>query len=196
MKSFLVAFFLLLSLSHAHAASAGGAAKSPAERVAVAPWRYDIFPLNGELRWERDSTQQMVDRHPFGLAFGVRKGPSTVLFEYSKFDEKTGNATLALDRSHEEFLFWWKQNIMNFERVDFFISGGAGAYSEKVVTTLAGSGSAEDSTGLQMMGGVSGGVQSLLFRYVLVSFEGRLMAGKNFDPNPQPGMLLRVGVEF
>lgn len=193
MKSFFAVFFLLLGFAQAQAAAGapGGAAKTP-----ETPWRYDIFPLNGEVRWERDATQQMVDRHPFGLAFGVRKGPSTVLFEYSKFDEKTGNATLALDRSHEEFLFWWKQNIMNFEMLDLFIAGAAGGYTEKVTTTLAGSGSSDDSTGLQMMGGVSAGVQSVLFRYVLVSFEGRLMAGKNFDPNPQPGMLLRLGVEF
>lgn len=186
MKFFAAIFFLLLGFAQAQAA----------EKAAVTPWHYDVFPLNGEVRWERDATQQMVDRHPFGLAFGVRKGPSTVLFEYSKFDEKTGNATLALDRSHEEFLFWWKQNIMNFEMLDLFIAGAVGGYTEKVTTTLAGSGSSEDTTGLQMMGGVSAGVQSLIFRYVLVSFEGRLMAGKNFDPNPQPGMLLRLGVEF
>jgi hypothetical protein len=193
MKSLFVAFFLLLGVVPAQAA--GGGAKAPVTKADALPWRYDLF-LNAEIRWERDATQQMVDRHPFGLAVGVRKGPSTVLFEYSKFDEKTGNATLSLNRSHEEFLFWWKQNIMNFEMLDFFVSGGAGAYTEKVVTTLAGSGSSEDSTGLQVMGGISAGAQSLLFRYVLVSFEGRLMAGKNFDPNPQPGMLLRLGVEF
>ncbi len=186
MKAFVVAILVMLGVAHAQAA-----ASTPA-----VPWRYDIFPLNGEIRWERDATQQMVDRHPFGLAFGVRKGPSTVLFEYSKFDEKTGNAALALDRSHEEFLFWWKQNLINFEMLDLFAAGAAGGYTEKVTTTLAGSGSSEDSTGLQMMGGVSAGAQSLLFRYVLVSFEGRVMAGKNFDPNPQLGMLLRLGVEF
>lgn len=193
MKSLLLALALLLSAPIVQAAPASPA---PAAKIAVAPWRFNIFPLNGELRYERDATQQMVDRRPLNFAVGLRKGPSTLLFEYSKFNEKTGNATLSLDRGHEEFLLWWKQNILNFAMLDLFIAGGAGAYTEKVTTTLAGSGSSEDSSGLQMMGGASAGVQSLLFHYVLVSFEGRLMAGKNFDPNPQPGALLRLGVEF
>lgn len=163
---------------------------------AETPWRVNIFPLNAEVRYERDSSQQMVDRQPVNFAFGVRQGPSTVLFEYSKFNETTGNATLSLDRSHEEYIFWWKQNILNTELVDFFISGGAGAYTEKVTTTLSGSGSTTDSSGLQPVGGASAGVHSVILKYVLISFEGRLMAGKNFDPNPQAGMLLRLGVEF
>lgn len=163
---------------------------------AETPWRVNIFPLNSEIRYERDSTQQMVDRRLVNFSFGVRQGPSTVLFEYSQFAEKTGNATLSLDRRHEEYLFWWKQNILNFELVDFFISAGGGAYAEKVTTTLSGSGTITDSGGLQLMGGASAGVHSVILKYVLVSFEGRLMAGKNFDPNPQAGMLLRLGVEF
>lgn len=192
MKSLLVVLSLLLSVQVVQ----GAPAKAAVPKSAELPWRYDIFPINLELRYERDTSQQMVDRRPLNLAFGVRKGPTTVLFEYSQFSEVTGNATLQLDRSHTEYTFWWKQNMMNFDFFDFFIAGGAGAYSEKVVTTLAGSGNSTDSTGLQIMGGAAAGVQSLLFKYMLVSFEGRLMAGKNFDPNPQPGAVLRVGVEF
>jgi len=189
MKSLLLGVGLLLSTMCAFA----GPAKSSAPAV---PWRFDIYPLNFELRYERDATQQLVDRRPLNLALGVRKGPSTVLFEYSRFNETTGNATLSVDRTHEEFLFWWKQNILNFEMLDFFLAGGLGAYDEKVKTTFEGVGETTDSTGMQIMGGGSAGVQSLLWRYVLVSFEGRLMAGKNFDPNPQPSLLLRLGVEF
>lgn len=191
MRSLLLGLSLLFCFGFAHAA--GG---TPAAKPAVSPWRFDVFPLNGELRYERDATQQMVARSLLNFAFGVRKGPSTVLFEYSQFGEKSGNATLSLDRRHEEYVFWFKQNMMNFEFFDLFIAGGAGAYNEKVTTTLSGSDSAVDSSGMQLMGGGSAGVQSMLFKLVLISFEGRLMIGKNFDPNPQPGMLLRLGVEF
>ncbi len=164
--------------------------------VQAAPWRYNVFPLNVELRYERDSSQQLVDRKPLNLALGVRNGPSTVLMEYSRFNEKTGNTTLSLDRVHEEYLFWWKQNIMNFEICDLFVAGGLGAYTEKVTTDLAGGSSVTDSSGNQLMGGVGAGIQSLVLKYLLVSLEGRMMAGKNFDPNPQPGAVLRLGVEF
>lgn len=189
MKKLLLAVSLLLGVNFASAQPAP--AKAP-----VTPWRYDIFPLNYEVRYERDASQQLVDRRLMNFAFGVRKGPSTVLFEYSRFNEESGNATLSLERRHEEYLFWWKQNILNFDYFDLFIAGAAGGYSEKVTTVLAGSGSTEDSSGLQIMGGGSAGIQTMLFKMVLVSFEGRLMAGKNLDPNPQPGMAFRLGVEF
>lgn len=194
MKRLLVAVMVLLSTTVAVAASE--AAGSAAAKEPVSPWHFDIFPLNGELRYERDPAQQMVDRRPLNLAFGVRKSATTVLFEYSRFSETTGNDTLSLDRTHEEYVFWWKQNLLTYEVVDFFITGGAGVYNETVKTNLAGAESSTDSSGLQIMGGASGGLQTLIAHYVLVSFEGRLIAGKNFDPNPQPSLLLRVGVEF
>ncbi len=169
---------------------------SKAAEQKTSPWHVNLLPLNGEYRYERDSSQQTVDRSPISLAAGARKGTSTILFEYSAFTEKTGNSTLSIDRSHQEYSFWLKENFMSFESVDFFIGGGLGAYEEKVTTTLAGSGSATDTSGLQIMGGTCAGVRTLVFRYVLLSFEGRLIAGKSFDPNPQVSLLARLGVEF
>jgi hypothetical protein len=160
------------------------------------PWHLDFFPLNGEYRYERDSSQQLVDRRPLNLAFGARKGASTFIFEYSSFKELTGNVTLSIDRQHQEYSFWWKENLINLEFVDFFVSGALGGYEEKATTTLAGSGSATDTSGFQPLGGVSAGIHTLMFRYVLFSFEGRLIAGKNFDPNPQVSLLARLGVEY
>ena len=85
---------------------------------------------------------------------------------------------------------------MNLRFVDLFVAGGLGFYEEKVTTSLLSSGSITDSSGLQGLGGASAGIQTMILRYVLCSLEGRLIAGKNFDPNPQADLLLRVGVEF
>jgi hypothetical protein len=160
------------------------------------PWHVDFLPLTVELRYERDSTQQTTDRRPVNLALGIRKGASTILFEYSSFTEETGNATLFIARKHQEYSFWWKESLMNFELLDFFISGGLGGYQEKVTTTLAGSGSATDTNGFLAMGGAGAGIQTLIFRNIILSLEGRFIAGQNFDPNPQADLLVRVGVEF
>ncbi|HEY8269761.1 MAG TPA: hypothetical protein VIG33_02655, partial [Pseudobdellovibrionaceae bacterium] len=155
-----------------------------------------LLPFNLEFRYERDASQQTVDRRPKNFAIGAGTVASTILFEYSAFNENTGNKTLSLARTHQEYSFWWKEKFMNLEFLDAFFSGGVGGYEEKVTTTLSGAGSATDSSGLQALAGASVGLQSLMFNYVLVSIEGRLIAGKNFDPNPQGGILLRLGAEF
>lgn len=160
------------------------------------PLRYNIFPLNGEIRYERDSSQQLTERRLRNYALGMRQGPVTWLFEYAQFSEKTGNLSLSTERNHQEFLLWWKQNLLTLELAEFFVSGGVGAYQESVVRTLIGGESSRDRGPWQVMGGVSSGLQTQFLRYVLVSIEGRLMAGKNFDPNPQADVLLRLGVEF
>jgi len=156
----------------------------------------NINLINPEMRYERDSSQHMTDRRPLNLSAGLRKGSSTWLFEYVSFAETTGNATLSIDRQHREYTFWWKENLINLELLDFYLSAGLGAYDEKVTTKLAGSSDAVDSSGLQMMGGGSGGVQTKIAGYFLASIEARILAGKNFDPNPQASLLLRLGIEF
>lgn len=173
-----------------------GTAIGQAAEVKSSPWRFDIFPLNLEMRYERDSSQQMIDRRPLNFAIGLRKSSSTILLEYSSFSESTGNTTLAIDRDHSEYLLWWKENLINFELLDFYVTVGAGGYEEKVSTQLAGAGAVTDSSGLQFVGGGSAGIQSMLAGMVLVNAEARLIAGKNFDPNPQASLLIRIGVEF
>lgn len=173
-----------------------GASESRTALTKAARWHAVFLPFAGELRYERNGSQQIVDRQPRNLAIGAGRGASDFLFEYATFSENTGNATLSIERTHQEYSFWWKENIINMEIMDCFVSGGVGGYEEKVTTRFAGVGSATDTSGLQGLVGASVGLQSLLFRYVLLSLEGRFLAGRNFDPNPQGSILLRLGVEF
>jgi hypothetical protein len=189
MKSLIVVFGLLIT-------SVSALAQAPQPSKKTRSIYANLNPLNLEMRYERDSSQHMVDRRPLNLSAGLRKGSSTWLFEYVTFSETTGNATLSIDRQHREYMFWWKENLINLELVDFYVSAGLGAYDEKVTTKLAGSSDAVDTSGLQMMGGASGGVQTKVAGYFLLSLEARILAGKNFDPNPQTSLLARLGIEF
>lgn len=158
-------------------------------------WHANVFLYNPEVRYERDSAQQIVNRSPLNFALGARKNATTFLLEYSSFSYKSGNNTLSVERQHREYVLWWKENLMNLELVDFFAALGVGGYEEKTITRLSSS-NATDTTGAQAMGGLSAGVQSLFLKYILVSAEARILAGHNFDPNPQAGFVLRFGVEF
>ncbi|MGZ3744334.1 MAG: hypothetical protein ACXVB1_10995 [Pseudobdellovibrionaceae bacterium] len=188
MKSFLFIFIGAMFCGQ------GGVAAEP--KIDLEPWHVEVLPLGLEFRFEREESQQMADRRPLNLALGGRKGSSSLLFEYSSFTETTGNVTLSLERTHQEYSFWWKEKFMDFEFMEAFFSAGLGGYEEKLTTSLAMSGSTTDTSALQALGGAGAGLQTLVFKYVLLSIEGRFIAGKNFDPNPQASFLLRLGGEF
>jgi len=188
MRSLLLAFALVLGSFSAIAAED----TKPAPEI---PFHYDFFFYNPEIRYERDTSQQMVSRQPLNLALGLRRANSTWIFEYSRMSTDSGNSTLSISRRHQEYSLWWNQNVWNFELVNFFASVGVGGYQEDVTTALNGA-STKDSGAMELMGGSSAGIKSLLWHHLIISLEGRLLAGQDFDPNPQASILLRFGAEF
>lgn len=176
--------------------SQGAMAKGAISVEQPRAWRVHLFVLNAEMRFERDSNQQILDRRPLNFAGGVSRGNSNYSMEYASFSEKTGNATLSIDRGHQEFSFWWKENLIHFEMAELFLGAGVGAYQEKVTTRLIGNKDVTDSGDLQEMAGLSAGVQRKFAGYILVSLEGRALLGRNMDPNPQGSVVARLGVEF
>ncbi len=156
--------------------------------------RYQAY-LNPELRYEREANQQMIFRHPLNVGFGAQLDNTTYIIEVSHFTETSGNQTLSIDRTHYETAFWINYNLYQFGSFNFFAGAGAGIFRETVKTNLNGN-SSVDVGEVQPLVGTSVGLKALLWKHLILSAEGRFLVGQNFDPNPQLGMLLRVGVEF
>lgn len=176
--------------------AAGSAATGSGTAVARKPIFVDIYFLNKELRFERDIQQELVARNSaLNFAVGGRYNASSLLFEYGTFTRSSGNSTLSISSTRREYSLWGKQNLFAFEYCDLFAELGLGAYQEEVRTTLGGT-SVTDQGALSAMGGAGGGFSTVLFKYVTLSLEARLLLGSNFDPNPEPGLLFRSGVEF
>ena len=155
---------------------------------------YQIY-LNPELRYERDANQQMSLRQPLGVGFGARKEKATFILDTSYDTERSGNQTLSIDRSHYRVGFWLNYELYQFEQCNFFAGVGAGPFLETVKTTLNGV-STFDTGEIQPFGGAALGLRGFVFSRLVLSAEGRLLVGHNFDPNPQLGLLLRIGAEF
>jgi hypothetical protein len=189
--------FLLMSSSLLAASTqppVANAKVSVFQEIEAAPLKFQIF-LGPEARYERDSTQQLVFRSPFNFGLGLRKGRASLAAEYTKFTESSGNNTLSIDRTHEEYVLWGNYSFADFDIISFYASLGLGAYQESVTTILMGS-SATDNGNMTFMGGTGVGGKLLLAQHFMISLEGRVLAGQNFDPNPQLGILLRFGAEF
>mgnify|MGYP003341436024 CR=1 FL=1 len=89
-----------------------------------------------EARWEKGDSQELEQRNPTNFSFAYRTKILSVLFEYSKFSESSGNASLSTDRTHEEMMLWGRWHFLRFEnesiRTSMYGGLGVGAYQEKV----------------------------------------------------------------
>ncbi|WII73111.1 hypothetical protein QJS83_04395 [Bdellovibrio sp. 22V] len=163
----------------------------------------NLYLLNPELRYERDSSQELVNRRPLNFAFSFEYAKLNFMAEYARFTEETGNATSSIDRTHQDLVLWLRYSFMQRKLPEFswklFTGAGAGGYQEEVKTTLMGD-SRTDKSDLKFMSGlVLGGevAYSVNPRFgLLAGVEGRALLASDFDPNPIWSAVLRLGLQF
>lgn len=196
MKNFWLCLIVLVSSWGVDSIATTEGTGSVGAQGTAQPYFVDVFLLNSEARFVRGVTQDFVSRSSTrNFAIGGRRGVNAVLFEYGLFSQPSGNATVSVTSERSEYMLWWKRYLYSFEIADIYSSLGVGGYREEVRTTFYGATSSD--LGLtSAMAGAGIGVGSLLFKYVTVNLEARLIAGSNFDPNPTPGILFRSGIEF
>ncbi|UYL09205.1 hypothetical protein B9G69_001265 [Bdellovibrio sp. SKB1291214] len=204
---FIVVVFAVLMTAAASAqeASVDNSKKSakPAN-VRVLPLNhFQIYPLAYEVRYEKDASENYVEQTPMNFSVAYRKASWSLLFEYSKFSQDSGNPTLKITRDHQETLLWGRWHLWRLRKkamqVTVYGGGGLGTYKEDVTTTLSGS-SVTESTGSKYMGGLAAG-SDISYGFseslgVIAAAEGRGLVGQEFDPNPTFGVLIRTGIYF
>lgn len=167
------------------------------------PNQLHLYLLDFEMRYEKDASEQWVDRKPLNLGIAYRMSRWSVLFEYARFSEESGNSTLNIDRTHEEMMLWGRWHLWGLKnqrnQVSIYGAGGIGTYQETIKTTLNGAGES-DTTGYKIMGGLGAGVDgSYLFTRsfgVVAALEGRGLVASEFDPNPTWSAVVRTGFLF
>jgi hypothetical protein len=165
-----------------------------------------IFLLNFEMRYERDASQDFVERQPLNFGVAIHDGAWSGLLEYSRYSEDSGNATSMISRTHEEGVLWGRYHFWRIPNssgtLEFNMYGGValGGYQEKVTTTLMGSSQTDNGT-FKFMSGLAAGIEfsALLPNKkfgVVADLEGRALASSDFDPNPLWGAVFRFGLQF
>ncbi|WP_413943395.1 hypothetical protein [Bdellovibrio sp. HCB-162] len=164
-----------------------------------------VFLLNPEMRFERGDSQELVDRKPLNFALALQMRKFSVLTEYARFEENTGNTTSSIDRTHTDLVVWGRYHFFNGTNPNRSVDStlyagiGAGLYEEEIVTTLMGS-SRTDKSNPKFMSGVSVGGEVALnvnkdFGFV-GGLEGRALFASDFDPNPVWSAVLRLGFQL
>lgn len=198
MRSLLVCLSLLFSLT---ATAQVSRLKIPKPNDDVSS--FQLYPLGMEMRYERASSQDFETRHFLNFAFAYQKNNLSALFEYSKFNDDSGNTTSNIETSHQELILWGRWHFVTAKaesapvQVSLYGGLGIGAYQDQVKTTLMGQ-SQTDESGTKVLTGLSFGGDltcSLSKDFALLAaLEGRTLFSGDFDPNPLVSGVARVGI--
>jgi hypothetical protein len=174
------------------------------------PWLLQGYFFNPEIRYERASTQEYIQRKPTTYAFALRRDNVSGIFEYSSFSEGSGNETLYISRQHRDYLIVGRYHFLKFNNKvmpnqnfsgGIYAGIGLGQYTETVSTKLSGvttTNSDGDSRNIEQVASIGADTAFKLnsnFSFIAAG-EMRFLFSKDADPNPQPCVLLRLGLQF
>lgn len=170
--------------------------------------RADVFRLhllNQEMRYERDASQDQVDRSPKNFAISYQRESISALLEYTTFKHSSGNATYSFQREYEDLNLWLRYHPLTFSLstissiIQFYGGIGGGGYRQTVQTTFMGT-TVTDNASPQFMSGLSLGIEftvSLTQSFVFsLGAEGRALVSSDFEPNPMWSGVVRSGLGF
>lgn len=161
--------------------------------------------LNSEMRYERASNQDIVNRNPVNYAISYQRARFSVQLENVYFTETSGNASAAVERQHEEYVAWFRMHALAWtfgasnHTLQLYGGFAAGAYQETVTTVLTGT-PRKDAGRWTFMTGASAGAEysaKITQKFLAVAAaEGRGFTGGDMDPNPMWSAVFRLGVGF
>lgn len=163
-----------------------------------------LYLFNPEMRYERAESQDLEDRRPFNFALGYQSSEFSLLAEYTRFSEETGNATATIDRNHQDVLVWFRYHALKTSVGDairgyLFVGAGAGGYMEEVTTSLMGVSRTDKDQWKFQSGLVLGGETSVLIYQnwqLVAGLEGRTLFASDNEPNPLWSAVLRLGIQI
>lgn len=187
---FLISLLLILASSQAFAAKA--------EKVENSGW--SILGLIGsDYRAEETSDGYLEGKSYLNFALGIGFKPMLYILETSTAKAESGNASLSVDTEYSDYLLWAyfrpaELKISQNFAMEAFMGGGLGVYDVEVTTQVLGAETVSKSKN-KMTGGLAVGIRPVI-DYLWLSFEVRVRAGEDFEPNPTLSLLGRAGLSF
>lgn len=176
LKIFAIFFVFLLSIS----------AQASSKFTAMMGYGLDA-------RAERDQEQSVLPRYWHSIVLGAGYKPWMGLFEYSTFNEASGNDTLSVTRKTETALLWLQWHTEDAWAFRPYIGLGLGGYREVTDSTFYADTRTDQSEWAEHIAGAIG-LRWATVSPMWLSIEGRLHSNKYLDPSPMLGLLLRIGL--
>lgn len=157
-----------------------------------------ILSIGAEVVLEQEDIEsQYAARLPALLRGGIGIKPGDILIEYTYFalSESVGN--LALKRTQQTGLAWFRYHLKSLEGGAFrpFVGAAVGAQTESIENTF-GSDTETNTSKLQLVGAISTGANFLFWNWLEVGGDFRILASEKSRPNPTVGATFALGARF
>ncbi len=141
--------------------------------------------MNTDIVWQ--------GRPSFGVGGQWQK--HSLFLDHTQTSDSSGNSTLAFKKERTEWMLSYRYVVTSLTPfLNLQMGVGLGMYNDNIKSRLGAQELSEDSryqiSGLGLVG-VSGS-----WNYLFYGAEVQALAGKDFDPQPTLGGLIRVGVQF
>lgn len=154
-----------------------------------------IFPLNVEQRFIENQNKEMHFVSSTNYAIELIQDAHQLLVERSEFKEHSGNNTLSFDEKNEEYhLSYLRQAYRWSSLYSLHFGLGLGMYNSSVKTNYLNT-TTEDNSGNTLLASGLASVQ-IQYQYYHGQFDFKLIQAKDYNPQPQASLILRLGVRF
>lgn len=172
---------------------------SVVERPGAAAKKEDVFKaifyLSQDFRYERNENMGYSPHRLMSLGFGLRFRDRYLGFlEGGSFTETTGVGNLQVSRKFETVNFSGALMTQAWG-IAPYVGLGLGMARDTAEITVE-SASSENRSGWEPLSHFFGGVRFFPGTLAWVSIEAKFVVGPRVDPNPAPGVLLRLGAEL
>lgn len=153
-----------------------------------------LIGAGAEYRPERDSEKNYTRNYYSNYVVGAGIDRFMVILEKSEFSETSGNATLNLQRSFQDYLLWGQYSVATLGVFKSYAGLGVGTYKESVTTNFANQSSSSSSKNKLLTAGSLGlRVEAVVF---FVDIEARLLFGDELDQQGTMSGVGRIGLRF
>lgn len=154
-----------------------------------------IFYLSQDFRFERNESMGYSPHRLMSLGFGLNYRERYLGFiEGGSFNESTGVGNVQVNRKFETMNFSGAL-MTTVSGISPYVGLGLGMARDTADVSVDGVGS-NNRGGWEPLSHFFCGVRFFPRTLAWVSVEGKFVVGPRVDPNPAPGILLRIGAEL
>ncbi len=154
-----------------------------------------IWPYNPSLRLERHENQNLKFYNGYfhGVGFLVERWYGSL--ESENYQSRTSDGNVSIKRDYQDLKLWGGYSLFQFPSWHFLGLAGLGLYKEQIETKV---GSVEDLSTSDQKTLFGLGAELLYSSKSAISFGigARFYWGEDLDPYPQPGLYLKLGLQF
>lgn len=161
----------------------------------VNAFSFSIFPLASENRYIETQAKEFKFASVTNYALSASHLAHQLLLEHTELSNRSGNQTLSFLEVNQEYHINYLHQVtkwMNFWSL--YMGAGTGVYKTSVRTQYLNTETEDNSGNTLFLSGIVS--MQLQYQYFHGQLDFKLIEAKDYSPQPQPSLILRIGLRF